>query len=407
MTEHVRPQAQAEPAQDAARPGSGWLMGRLFGVPVYVTPSWAVVALLITVMFAPTVGYSIPEIGTGKYAVSFAFAVLLYGSVLIHEFGHALTAMRLGLPVRRITLQLLGGVTEMDGQAPTPRREFSIAVAGPMLSLLLGVGAWAAIHALGGDPGGLTGPSAAADPTESVSMRITLELLDALMYANIVVGLFNLLPGLPLDGGIMLRSALWAITGRTKTATVAAGWVGRGLAVVVFFIPMLIDAARNDGQVRPLTVVWGALLGGFIWIGATASIRGAHIRDLLPRLSARSLTRRAIGVASDLPLAEAVRRAGAAGAYGLVVIDSAGRPIGLVNEASVTATPTERRPWVSVSTVARTLEPGLVINASLTGEHLIRTLEATAATEYLVVEDDGAIYGILAAADVHKALAGS
>lgn len=383
------------------------MMGRIFGVPVYVTPSWAVVALLITVMFAPNVGYSIPEIGSGKYAVSATYAILLYVSVLIHELGHAVTAMRLGLPVRRITLQLLGGVTEMKGQAPTPRREFSIAVAGPALSLLLGVGAWAAIHALGGDPGGITGPSAASNPADSVSMRITLELLDALMYANIIVGLFNLLPGLPLDGGIMLRSTLWAITGKTKTATVAAGWVGRGLAIVVFFIPIAIDASRGDGEIRPLTMVWGALLGGFIWIGATAAIRGAHIRDLLPRLQARTLTRRSIPVSSDLPLAEAVRQASAVGAYGLVVVDSAGRPIGLVNEASVAAVPVERRPWVNVSSVSRTLEPGLVVNAGLTGEELIRTLEATAATEYLVVEDDGAIYGILSATDVHKALAGS
>ncbi|MGQ0844362.1 MAG: M50 family metallopeptidase [Sporichthyaceae bacterium] len=405
MTEQVRPQAPAAP-EAPPRAGSGWMMGRLFGVPVYVAPSWAVVALLITVMFAEPVERSIPEIGGGKYAVSFAYAVLLYLSVLIHELGHARTAIHLGLPVRRITLQLLGGVTEMDGQAPTPRREFSIAAAGPALSLLLGLAAWVAIRALGADPGGITGPSAASNPADSVSMRITLELLDALLFANVVVGLFNLLPGLPLDGGIMLRSAIWGITGRNAAATVAAGWIGRGLAVVVFFVPIALDASTG-GQIRPISVVWGALLGGFIWIGATASIRGAHIRELLPRLQARTLTRRAIAVASDVPLAEAVRQAGAAGAYGLVVVDAGGRPIGLVNEAAVQATPEDRRPWVSVSTVSRTLEPTLVLNANLTGEKLIRTLEATAGTEYLVVEDDGAIYGILSATDVQRALAGT
>lgn len=406
MTEQVRPQAPTAP-ENPPPAGSGWLMGRLFGVPVYVAPSWVVVALLITVMFAENVGRSIPEIGNGKYAVSFAYAVLLYLSVLVHELGHALTATRLGLGVRRITLQLLGGVTEMDGQAATPRREFSIAAAGPLLSILLGVGAWAAIHLLGGDPGGLTGPSAAAaNPDDSVAMRIVLELLDALMFANIIVGIFNLLPGLPLDGGIMLRSALWGLTGRNAAATIAAGWVGRGLAVVVAFVPLALDAA-GGGEIRPLTVVWGALLGGFIWIGATAAIRGAHVRELLPRLTARTLTRRAIAVASDLPLGEAVRQAGAVGAYGLVVVDSAGKPIGLVNEAAVQATPEQRRPWVSVSAVSRTLSPGLVVNANLGGEPLIRVLEATAGTEYLVVEDDGAIYGILAAADVQKALAGT
>jgi Zn-dependent protease len=376
-------------------------MGRVLGVPVYVTPSWAVVALLITVSFAPNVRYDIPEIGGGRFGVSFAYAMLLYGSVLIHELGHAVTARRLGLPVRRITLQLLGGVTEMGGQARTPRREFAIAAAGPALSIILGIAAWVAIHALGGDPGGLTGGSAASNPDDSVHLRIALELLDALMYANILVGLFNLLPGLPLDGGVMLRSALWAITGRNHSATVAAGWVGRGLAIVVFFTPLLIQS-RTDRGAQPIALVWGALLGGFIWVGATAAMRGAQIREKLPMLAVRGLTRRAIPVDSDLPLGEALRRAAEAGAYGLVVVDSAGRPVGLVNEASVSATPESRRPWVAVATLSRRLEPGLVLDAELGGEELLRRLDAFPATEYLVVETDGAIYGVLTAADVRR-----
>jgi Zn-dependent protease/CBS domain-containing protein len=376
-------------------------MGRVLGVPVYVTPSWAVVALLITVSFAPNVHYDIPEIGGGRFAVSFAYAMLLYGSVLIHELGHAMTAQRLGLPVKKITLQLLGGVTEMGGQARTPRREFAIAAAGPALSIVLGIAAWAAIHALGGDPGGLTGGSAASDPNDSVHLRIALELLDALMYANIVVGVFNLLPGLPLDGGVMLRSTLWAFTGRNHAATVAAGWVGRGLAVVVFFAPLAIES-RTDRGAQPFSLVWGALLGGFIWVGATAAMRGAQIREKLPALAVRGLTRRAIPVDSDLPLGEALRRATEAGAYGLVVVDSSGRPVGLVNEASVTATPESRRPWVQVASLSRRLEPGMVLDAELGGEDLLRRIDAFPATEYLVVEADGAIYGVLSAADVRR-----
>src|SRR5919197_5106455 len=115
----------------------GWLMGRIFGVPVYVAPSWLIVAAAITYMFAPNVSAQIPQLGAGRYAVSLAYAVLLYLSVLVHELGHAVTAMRLGVPVRRITLQLLGGVTEMGGQARSPGREFLVAAAGPVLSLLL------------------------------------------------------------------------------------------------------------------------------------------------------------------------------------------------------------------------------------------------------------------------------
>jgi Zn-dependent protease len=379
-------------------------MGRLFGIPVYVTPSWLLVALLITLMFAPNVGRNIPELGEGRFAVSFAYAVLLYVSVLIHELGHALTAMRMGLPVRKITLQLLGGVTEMGGEARSPGREFSIAFAGPALSVFLGFAAWAGIHALGGDPGGIGDPSAAASAAgEGVGMRIALELLDALMYANFAVAIFNLLPGLPLDGGIMLRSVLWRITGRTSTATIAAGWVGRGLAVVVFFVPFGIEAATGR-QVGMISVIWGALLAGFIWMGATASMRGAVIRERLPSLQVRRLTRRAIPVVGDLPLGEALRRAQEAGAQGLVVVDSGGRPVGLVNEASVSATPEQRRPWVAVSTLSRSIEPGLVLQADLAGEDLLRALEATPATEYLVVEANGDIYGILSASDVRRAV---
>ena len=388
---------QAPPA------GSGWQMGRIRGVPVFVAPSWLIIALLITLMFAPSVGYHIPEIESGKYAVSFAYAVLLYASVLIHELGHAFTAMRFGVPVKRITLQLLGGVTEMGRESDTPRREFAIAGAGPALSLLLGVAAWIAIHALGGDPGGLSGSTAASNPDDSVGMRITLELLDALMYANIAVGIFNLLPGLPLDGGIMLRAALWRMTGHSNRATMAAGQIGRGLAVVVFFIPIGLDVVA-DREPDVVSVIWGGLLGGFIWFGATAALRGAQLRDRLPRLGARALARRALPVEAGLPLAEALRRAGTLGAYGLVVVDANGAPIGLVNEAAVMATPEQRRPWVNVETLARRLEPGLMVAADLTGEALIRYLDATPATESLVVEPDGSIVGILTTADVRRAV---
>jgi Zn-dependent protease len=401
VTDPSRP--ATEPTEAVTPPAGGWLMGRIFGVPVYVTPSWIIVALLLTVNFAQPVSYDIPEIGGARFVVSFMFAVLLYASVLVHELGHAVTARRLGLPVRRITLQLLGGVTEMGGQAKTPRREFAIAAAGPVLSLLLGLGAWATIHLLGASPGWLTGPSAAANPNDSVRLRIALELLDALMLANGLVGIFNLLPGLPLDGGVMLRSALWAATGRSGTATIAAGWVGRGVAVVVFFLPLLVASAGGH-QAQPFSVVWGALLAGFIWIGATSAMRGAALRELLPRLSVRALTRRAIGVTGELPLAEALRQAGAAGAYGLVVIDSAGRPVGLVNEAAVSATPEPRRPWVSVATLSRRLEPDLVLGVGLGGEDLLRRMEACPASEYLVLEDNGDIFGVLAAQDVRRAV---
>jgi Zn-dependent protease len=385
----------------SAEPGGGWLMGRLFGVPVYVAPSWLIVAVAITVMFGPDVARQIPALGAGSYLVSFAYAVLLYLSVLVHELGHALVALRLGVPVKRITLQLLGGVTEMGGQARTAGREFLVAAAGPALSLGLGLLALAAVRALGGSGGDVFGGPAS---DMSLSIRITVVLLDALMFANFVVGVFNLLPGLPLDGGVLLRSALWKLTGRPYTATLAAAWIGRGLAVLLVAAPVLLQLLT--GQTPNLIFwFWCALLAGFIWLGATAAIHGAIVRERLPRLRARMLTRRAIPVTPDVPLSEALRRADETGARGLVVVDHDGRPVGLVNEASVTATPAQRRPWVQVAALARRLEPGLVISAELVGEELVQAMRATPATEYLVVDAEGAIFGVLAAADVERAFA--
>jgi len=376
-------------------------MGRLFGVPVYVAPSWVIVAAAITLMFGPDVRARIPELGAGSFAVSFAYAVLLYVSVLIHELGHALVALRLGVPVRRITLQLLGGVTEMGGQARSPGREFLVAAAGPVLSLLLSLLALLAVLGLGGGAGDVFGGGAGG---VGLSLQVALVLLNALMFANLVVGVFNLLPGLPLDGGVLLRSALWKLTGRPYTATVAAAWVGRAVAVLVVLVPFALQMVTG---VAPglITVFWTLLLAGFIWLGATAAMHGAMVRERLPRLHARTLTRRAIPVTGDVPLSEALRRAGESGARALVVVGHDGQPVGLVNEASVSATPSQRRPWVQVAALARRLEPGLVISAELVGEELVQAMRAMPATEYLVVDSEGAVFGVLAASDVERAFA--
>jgi Zn-dependent protease/CBS domain-containing protein len=363
-------------------------MGRLFGVPVYVAPTWVVVAFLITLMFAPHVEAEVPGLGPGRFLVSFLYAVLLYASVLVHELGHAVVATRLGMPVRRITLHLLGGVTEMSGQAKTPGREFLVAVAGPVLSIALGGLAFAAGQVVNG--GG-------------TATRIASLLLFALMLANLVVGVFNLFPGLPLDGGVLLRAAVWKVTGRAYTGTLVAAWVGRGVAVLLLAFPLLLEAFTNFIP-DVVTYIWFALIAAFIWMGAGSALQMARLRERLPSVAAGTLTRRAIPVTGDVPLAEALRRAGEAGARALVVVDSTGAPVGLVSEAAVTATPEQRRPWIDVGSVSRTLEPGLVLHRSLAGEDLVRAMQASPASEYLVLDREGAIYGVLAAADVERAV---
>ena len=178
-----------------------------FGVPVDVTPAWFLVAGLITWVFAEAVDRAVPGLGPWRYAVSLTFALLLYLSVFLHELSHTVVALRSGLPVRRISLHVLGGVSEIERPAETPGREAGIALAGPLVSLLVAAVAFVVAEVL--EP-----PSVA---------RL---LARALMVSNLLVGVFNLLPGLPVDGGRVISAVVWRATGRRHTGTVVAGWSG-------------------------------------------------------------------------------------------------------------------------------------------------------------------------------------
>jgi Zn-dependent protease/CBS domain-containing protein len=373
-------------------PGGGILMGRFYGVPIYVAPSWFLVAALITWVFGGQLDSVLPELGRIRYLVSLFFAVAFYASVLIHELAHTVAALRFRLPVRRIQLQFFGGVSEIEKESDTPGREFVLAFVGPLLSLVL-----AAVFF-----GGMQLVESGTVPGV---------LLAGLMISNLIVAIFNFLPGLPLDGGRMLRAVVWKISGKPMTGTVAAAWVGRGLALAVLIgLPLLSYAGglRDDGSggsgLDSLTdALLAAILAAIIWTGAGNSLRMARLRERLPGLRARALTRRAVPVASDTPLSEALRRAHEAGARALVVVDGAGAATALVRESAIVGIPEHRRPWVAVSGLAQDLTPGMRVSAELSGEELLDTLRATPSTEYLVVEPTGEIYGVLATSDVERA----
>ncbi|MFD7279465.1 site-2 protease family protein [Streptomyces sp. NPDC059862] len=380
------------PAPQRPEPRGGLLMGRPFGVPVYVAPSWFLVAALITWVFGGQLERVLPELGAARYLVSLFFAVAFYASVLVHELAHTVAALRFKLPVRRIQLQFFGGVSEIEKEAETPGREFVLAFVGPLLSLVLAGLFYLALQPV--EPGTVPGV-----------------LLAGLMISNLIVAAFNLLPGLPLDGGRMLRAVVWKITGKPMSGTIAAAWVGRALAVAVLIgLPLLTqsgalgtEAVDNVGMDTVMDALLAAILAAIIWTGAGNSLRVARLREHLPELRARTLTRRAVPVESDTPLSEALRRANAAGARALVVVDPDGNPVSLVREAAIVGVPEHRRPWVAVSGLAQELTDGMRVSAELAGEDLLEVLRATPATEYLVVEETGEIYGVLSAADVERA----
>ena len=147
------------------------------------------------------------------------------------------------------------------------------------------------------------------------------------------------------------------------------------------------------------------MIASFLWSGASASIMSARVRRRLPSLQARTLARRTLMVPDDLPLAEAVRRAQDEQAGSIVVLDAQGTPSAIVNEAAVLATPEDRRPWLPVSAVARSLEPGLTFSADIAGEPLILAMQKVPASEYLLLDGDGSIFGVLVTDDVDKAFA--
>jgi Zn-dependent protease/CBS domain-containing protein len=361
---------------------NGFVVARPFGIPVIVSPYWFIIAGVFIVIYANELSGSLQG-ATTRYLVAAAFVVLLYLSVLVHELSHSVVAQGYGLPVRRIVLWPLGGVSEIDRESPTPGREFVIAAAGPALSLVLGAIGWGLYQV--------------------ASTGIAGALIRQLVWANIIVGLFNLLPGLPLDGGRMLRAVIWWFTKKPTTATLAAAWTGRVLALGVLAVPFFTGSLAGGDVVSTL---WVIVIAGFMWTGATQSIKATRFRERLPALQARRLARKAISVPASTPLSEAVRRADEAGARAIVVVDHESKPIAIVNESAVMATPAERRPWIDVGAMARTIDPSLVLNADIGGMALLDALRRAPATEYLLTEQDGEVYGVLAARDLDQVFAG-
>jgi Zn-dependent protease len=399
----MQPGGQQQPGRPNGAQGArsgvrlGIMIGRPFGIPVYVSPYWFLVAAVLVVLYSSSNTLAGAVQGpVERYLVAVAFVVLLYLSVLVHELSHSLVAKGFKLPVRRILLYPLGGFSEIEKEAPTPRQEFLVSAAGPAISLLL-AGIGLGVDALCHWPVTLI-PS-------SAPMGVPELLVFWLALANAVVGVFNLLPGLPLDGGRVLRAVLWKVTGNTSYSTVLAAYAGRVIAVILAGLVV----ALHQNQFFGLTGygLWLIAIAAFMWMSAGQALRFARVRERLPALQARALARRAIPIPSSLPLAEAIRRADLAEARALVVVDHDSKPIAIVNEGAVMATPEQRRPWIDAGSLARTLDPDMILSADLSGMDLIEAVRRAPASEYLLVEPSGQVYGVLATADLDRAFAGS
>lgn len=374
-----------DPPQPTRSPASaetlqGLSLGHPFGVPLRLGSSWFLGAAIITWVFAPVVERRLLLESPWTLVVAASFAVLLGLSVLAHEMAHAVMALQLGLRVRSMTIHLLGGVTVMDAETKRPWVDFVIAVVGPLTSLLVGGVAWLGYL---------------ASPQGSVFAFVMWQLT----VANLIVGILNLVPALPLDGGRLLRDVVWAASGREYLGTIVAGWTGRGFAVIMACLAVLpVIRGRPD-------ILWlssGLLLAGFVWIEASRSLKYARVSRAITGLRVADLVRPAVFVLPDTPLDAALQLL-RGDRTTLVVRDAEGAPAGVVRPEAAFAVPLERRPLVPVSSVAVT-HVGR-IPADAIGQDLVDVLNALPALVYLVEDEQRTVYGVLITADVEAALA--
>ncbi|MCA5893531.1 site-2 protease family protein [Isoptericola sp. NEAU-Y5] len=364
----------------------GWVVGRVAGAPVLVTPSWFLGAAVLTVVFAPTASRFAPGLATGGVlVVAFSFVLLLFVSVFLHEVAHALVARARGQRVTELAVTLWGGHTAYSGAAGRPLDGALIAVVGPLTNLVLAAGMWGLF---------LLQPV----------MSLPTMLLMAGAFANAFVGLFNLLPGLPLDGGQILESLVWGATGSRTRGTVAAGWIGRVVAVGVVGWALLWPLWHGLAP-SWVDVAVAALIGAFLWSGAGEAIKGARRREELGSLRVRTLAVPAVTVSTATTVAALPETVAARPGAVVVVVGTAGEPVGWVDPSAASAVPADQAGTTPVEAVVVPFPPGSALDAGLTGTDLLQRVARTSAgARVLPVVEGGTVTGVLDVARVAAAL---
>lgn len=282
----------------------GLRLGKLFGIRIGVDWSLFIAVWLVTVSLASgTFPAWHPEWAVGlRWGVAVAAALLFFGSVLLHELSHVLVGRAFGLEARSVTLFIFGGVANIEREPETPQAEFVMAIVGPLVSIGLGflfvlVGAWLA--------GGPTG-----DPAEVMrGLGPAATLLFWLGPVNIIIGLFNLLPGFPLDGGRVLRAILWRATGDLERATRWAAGMGQAIGLMLVFagISMSFGVRLPVFGTGLVSGLWLAFIGWFLSSAAAASYQQLVVTSLLEGVPVRQIMRRDVAVVSpELSLARFV-----------------------------------------------------------------------------------------------------
>jgi Zn-dependent protease len=359
---------------------SGLLLFRFRTVPVLLSPSWWVGSVAIIVLYAPLVERFLPGAGAvASLSLAAGFAVLLGVSVLAHELGHCVVALRLGIPVRRLRLFLLGGLAEISRTPRRPAHEGMIAAAGPAVSAVLA---------------GLCGLVLLFMPSDGPVWLLVLECA----VANVAVAVFNLLPGLPLDGGRMLRAGVWAASGQRGTGTRAAvvgGWLVAGLLML-----WALWGLASESPDRWLRLGVCALTAWFVASGARSELAAEQRRTWPAGLSLADLVRPVLQLPAESPVADALA---AAAGRGVVLVRADGVAAGLLDPVAAERL-AERSPMAPAELAAEPIRPESVLLDSEPGEEIAERVQETPAWQFLVVDEEGRPAGVLRREDLRASL---
>jgi len=310
-------------------------LGRIFGIPIGLDYSWFLIFALLTWMLATS--YFPAEFKNWPQPLYWFMgaltAVMLFGSVLLHELGHSVVALRYKVPVRSITLFIFGGVAQIGAEPPSAIAEFFIAAAGPLVSLFLGLLFYAIQLAVAG-----------SEPL--------LGLAKYLAYINLSLALFNLIPGYPLDGGRVFRAIVWAITKNLRRATLIAANVGRFFGFLFIFVGVWQMFTGNFGG-----GLWIAFIGWFLDNAASAQVQQMVFQgSLTGHKVSEAMSSKCVSVPSDMMLQQVVDEQILGGGHRCFLVNRGGEIVGLMTLHRIREVPREEWGKISVAQAMLPLE---------------------------------------------------